>query len=563
MRWGCLSRAPGKFANSDTTFDGMHFTIANQATKICSRMNLKPFIPILSCCSALLGANQIVSADESFMPPATKGPGVIDMAQVPSWSRADLDFFLHGSMGTEVVPEPVLRAFIHIYPDLFPKDDLSNLGAIPDAKFGWPIGFSRKNVPHLGGLSAVGVNCASCHVGEITPPDGVAPGGMRVLGMTSQFDAEGFLGAVMVSTFRTADPANLKKFLAAYLAVNDPKSGDHGQRSFVALWQQQEQKITSAMTAYAMMKTANGLRPIKADDLRLDGKSLARGKDLAGLSVVMLDLFHNMRFALHVPDQPPPASPPNGPGRNDPWRLLAYSLLGVVTEPAPVKFGIVWNEDQRAWVHDDGNTHSPVIRNLAASLGLGAPLIGHHGELDFALLKRQTDLSQRIRPPRYPWAIDQAAAGKGAKIYATDCASCHDGPQTDERLHAIAEIQTDPNRAMIFTQPVADGFNRFFAQLEIAGYTPPESPPLRSTQKYWSPSLAGVWARSPYLHNGSVRTLQELLAPPAARAKNIPSRLAYLRSGADGLHRRRRVCARHERRGQLQLRPRLRHRSFG
>ena len=40
---------------------------------------------------------------------------------------------------------------------------------------------------------------------------------------------------------------------------------------------------------------------------------------------------------------------------------------------------------------------------------------------------------------------------------------------------------------------------------------------LRSTGKYWSPTLAGAWARAPYLHNGSVRTLAELLTPPAER----------------------------------------------
>jgi hypothetical protein len=33
--------------------------------------------------------------------------------------------------------------------------------------------------------------------------------------------------------------------------------------------------------------------------------------------------------------------------------------------------------------------------------------------------------------------------------------------------------------------------------------------------------MAGVWARSPYLHNGSVRTMQELLAPASARAKTF------------------------------------------
>ncbi|PYK42549.1 MAG: hypothetical protein DME46_10095 [Verrucomicrobia bacterium] len=61
-----------------------------------------------------------------------------------TWSADDLNFFLHGSMGTEVVPEPVLRAFITTYPDLFPTSELSHLGLIPDNEFGWPIGFSRK-----------------------------------------------------------------------------------------------------------------------------------------------------------------------------------------------------------------------------------------------------------------------------------------------------------------------------------------------------------------------------------------------------------------------------------
>jgi hypothetical protein len=40
-------------------------------------------------------------------------------------------------------------------------------------------------------------------------------------------------------------------------------------------------------------------------------------------------------------------------------------------------------------------------------------------------------------------------------------------------------------------------------------------------EKYWAPSLAGVWARSPYLHNGSVRTMRELLTAPGDRAKSF------------------------------------------
>jgi hypothetical protein len=55
--------------------------------------------------------------------------------------------------------------------------------------------------------------------------------------------------------------------------------------------------------------------------------------------------------------------------------------------------------------------------------------------------------------------------------------------------------------------------------LESPGYQPSKEPGIRSTQKYFAATMAGVWARSPYLHNGSVRTMQELLTPPSARAK--------------------------------------------
>jgi len=442
---------------------------------------------------------------------------------VPTWSRLDLDFFLHGSMSTEMVPEAVLRAFISSYRDLFPSPDLSNFGLIPDPAFGWPVGLSRGPVPHLGGLPAVGANCAACHVGEITSSPGAPP--VRVLGMTSLFDAEAFFGAVIVATFRTADPANMKGFLAAYLEVSDPAGGATAQRLLSTEWQRQEQKIATAISADPSggKDIAPGtLHTIATTDLRLNRQVLEQGLNLAMLSRSFLKLFHNMRTALHVPDQPPDKAPPaSGPGRNDAFGLLSAVLFDAPQPYAPVKYGLVWNVEQRHWVHWDGNTQSPLGRNLLASLGLGAPLVGKHGTLDFALIKRQTDLSERIRPPRYPFAIDEAAAKSGSVHYQALCASCHDGPESDRRLHPTAEIGTDPHRAELFTQLQADRFNKFLAELETSGYHPAGEPGIRGTQKYWAATLAGVWARPPYLHNGSVRTMQELLTPPPARAKSF------------------------------------------
>jgi hypothetical protein len=244
--------------------------------------------------------------------------------------------------------------------------------------------------------------------------------------------------------------------------------------------------------------------------------------DLAAVGHAMLRLFHNIRAVLHVPDQPPEKLPPrSGPGRNDAFGLLSASLLNSPQPYAPIKFGLVWNVEKRPWVHWDGNTRSPIARNLLASLGLGAPLYGHRADLNFADVKRQTDLTEKIRPPRYTWKVDESLAKNGAKLFAANCASCHTGPENDQRLHPVAEVGTDPLRANLFNQRQADGFNRFLAELELKGYEPPKEPGVRTTGKYFAATLDGVWARSPYLHNGSVRTMSELLTRPDDRPKSF------------------------------------------
>jgi hypothetical protein len=256
--------------------------------------------------------------------------------------------------------------------------------------------------------------------------------------------------------------------------------------------------------------------------MAFDGELVASGIDLAHVAHSFLKLFHNMRAALHVPDQPPDKVPPaSGPGRNDAFGLLSASLLNKPLPYAPIKFGLVWDIDKRTWVHWDGNTKSPIARNLLASLGLGAPLHGKRGDLEFAMVKRQTDLSESIRPPKYPFTIDKAAAKRGQVHFEKNCVSCHGGPESDKRLYSIADVGTDPHRAELFDEKQAEGFNKFLAELEAVGYEPPKEFGVRSTGKYWAATLNGVWARSPYLHNGSVRTMQELLTAPGQRAKNF------------------------------------------
>ena len=127
--------------------------------------------------------------------------------------------------------------------------------------------------------------------------------------MTAQFDVEVFFGAVIVATFRTADPANMEKCLGRYLPLSDS-----------TVIESQREKIAAAIQedpTGGKGAGPGGLQLIASQDLRADAG------DLGATVRALLKLFHNMRAALHLPDQPPAQAPPlNGPGRNDAWGLL-------------------------------------------------------------------------------------------------------------------------------------------------------------------------------------------------------------------------------------------------
>jgi hypothetical protein len=186
---------------------------------------------------------------------------------------------------------------------------------------------------------------------------------IRILGVTSHFNVEAFFGSILAATFRTSDPANMKKFLAVYLNAKP--------EAFDAAWQSQQQKIVATMNNDPL-----GAKDVEPGELhKIDSAEVQQSSgtniDLAARAHSMLKLFHNMRAALHIPDQLPEKAPPSsGPGRNDAFGLLAASLLHAPQPYSPIKFGLVWNVEKRTWVHWDGNTKSPISRNLLASLGL-------------------------------------------------------------------------------------------------------------------------------------------------------------------------------------------------
>jgi len=136
-------------------------------------------------------------------------------------------------------------------------------------------------------------------------------------------------------------------------------------------------------------------------------------------------------------------------------------------------------------------------------------------------LKRVRDWIWTLPPPKYPYAVDAARASAGAALYATHCVSCHadhrfrDGvvPEGSRvgKVEDIATIGTDAYRLNSYTEMFAANQYMLFPDSQYRFKR------FRKTYGYANHPLDGIWARAPYLHNGSVPTLRDLLEPADRR----------------------------------------------
>ncbi|MEH2493756.1 mono/diheme cytochrome c family protein [Bradyrhizobium sp. AZCC 1678] len=196
-----------------------------------------------------------------------------------------------------------------------------------------------------------------------------------------------------------------------------------------------------------------------------------------------------------------------------------------------------------------------------------------------------------LKSPKWPGDIlppyDQKLADKGAELYKAHCQECHRPPVTSEAFYdfsnekwwtknqvgeailvvenvPISHIGTDPaqaedmaNRKVALPENLGIKDNRFgFALKYLVENTvnliyKEHNPPLddkerrrmdgnmpndiRADLAYKVRPLNGVWATPPYLHNGSVPTIEHLLGDPKDRPKKFylgnreydPEKLGY------------------------------------
>jgi hypothetical protein len=119
-----------------------------------------------------------------------------------------------------------------------------------------------------------------------------------------------------------------------------------------------------------------------------------------------------------------------------------------------------------------------------------------------------------LQPPKYPFPIDQPLARAGEKIFTQTCARCHGtyGEQWTypNKIIALDEIGTDPNRYYGISPALGAHYNRSWFGQENPGWLADDYK-ARTTLGYQAPPLDGVWATAPYLHNGSVPTVYQVL----------------------------------------------------
>lgn len=252
---------------------------------------------------------------------------------------------------------------------------------------------------------------------------------------------------------------------------------------------------------------------------------------------------------------------------------------------APTQFPFLWDTPFFEWVQYNSSVHSTLGRNVGEVTGVYAEAeIAEDGSVissaNIDNLFRLEQLLKKLRSPVWPedilGTIDTDLAAKGDVIFAAECVSCHtENPQplsepnifgeTFEKVNfdtPLSELKTDPTAALSFATRRADPgvflpamqalglvdpndgtvavpsllgisggsiIKRFFTienfsqaeQLEYLGFRESRSPTLAQLSTYKARPLNGIAFTAPYLHNGSVASIYELLLPPDKRLKKF------------------------------------------
>jgi hypothetical protein len=456
------------------------------------------------------------------------GEGAINLEQ--GWSRQVQDRAWFTSFGSRLIPTAWLQALEQAdNPQRFMADaNMDALGfllqsATPNNPNGFPVGFTHEGDAQ--GTDWSGLGCAACHTGEVR----YQGHHIRLDGGQGVLDFDAFEGSLINSLNATL--ADGEKFARFAKALN--VSGD------------QQQSLKSQVSAVAE-KIAARHRMNHVDVPYGHGRLDAFGQIFNAVAVEFLGVPGNRR----APD-------------------------------APVSYPVLWDAPHLDVVQWNGSAPNsgpgPLLQNVTTALVVYGSLDisqregmdGYPSTIDFAHLGQIQDDFYALRAPQWPvgilGALDSERVTRGARIYTQQCVSCHqlsDRNDTKRELKAVltkqSEVGTDPRMVRNFLDATAstgafEGRKEgvvfgtpFGARAQtsdlvvhaaagaalrhplaaihdaVAGYHGVIKATIDSHPDYYKARpLSGIWSSAPYLHNGSVPSLAELLKSPGERVQHF------------------------------------------
>jgi hypothetical protein len=483
--------------------------------------------------------------------------GVVYLDQ--GWSQTDREMFYQISQGSQVIAYDVfLNLEVADGTELFRSDanseryglitQAANPRTNPDAL---PIGIAKAVTP-TGRWKGeyVGLTCATCHVAQLRFE------GKRIRidgGVGNTFDLMGYVCALDDALQATATTSVKFDRLAMRLGASS-RGGKSALRK----------RFESEAARVHEYRTRALVTPIPWGPARIDAVAM----------------IVNRLTAI-------------APGLPENWS----------TPLAPTKPPFLWNAPQGTWTQWRGVQQDPIARDLTETMGVFMPMDLHSKTPQEGLfdsnaaldnLQKIENALRRLAPPKWPeealGKIDREKAAKGKALFVSICAGCHNAwpytwtepnkygkrfvrvglvPQTDVgtdpgqfedlRPYAITgqlSSQLPPPYQGKDTIPTGILYSllqdlivaKALGQLKLTeaeaadlhGYRefPLPPPPLGV---YKAAPRDGVWATPPFLHNGSVPNLYEMLIPAKERTKKFyvgrefdPVRVGLDTSGKSG-----------------------------
>lgn len=118
-----------------------------------------------------------------------------------------------------------------------------------------------------------------------------------------------------------------------------------------------------------------------------------------------------------------------------------------------------------------------------------------------------------LEAPKFPGDIDEELTEKGQRIFELNCEGCHGSYGNDadypNYMISLEKVGTDPYLSKAYTDSL---YKEFIDWYDDSWFAKSDNPgELVIEEGYVAPPLDGIWATAPYLHNGSVPTVEALL----------------------------------------------------